>query len=195
MAALGASLGAILALCLVVLGFLIHKHYGNSIKRKLGRGLGDNSGNTQNSAEQLINDTDDPTNDFSDYGGFATTEPASTSVTIATDAAVGSALSQSAPADNQPSETAEGDDSDDKKVKSILTKELKEDAGYKAVWFREDAPPEVVVIEGVEDGEADDYDSEDNFNNQQGDDNDDDDEEDLDPTFNVADNQSENSVL
>lgn len=46
MAALGASLGAILALCLVVLGFLIHKHYGNSIKRKLGRGLGDVS-NTQ----------------------------------------------------------------------------------------------------------------------------------------------------
>ncbi|XP_077315006.1 cadherin-related family member 5 isoform X5 [Lithobates pipiens] len=195
MAALGATLGAILALCLVVLGFLIHKQYGNSIKRKLGRGLGDNSGNTQNSTEQLINEADDPTNDFSDYGGFATTEPASTSVTIATDAAVGSALSQSAPTDNQPSETAEADDSDDKKVKSILTKELKEDAGYKAVWFREDAAPEVVVIEGVEDGEADDYDNEDNFNNQQGDDDDDDDEEDLDPTFNVADNQPENSIL
>ncbi|XP_040184556.1 cadherin-related family member 5 isoform X4 [Rana temporaria] len=196
MAALGASLGAILALCLVLLGFLIHKQYGNSIKRKLGRGLGDNSGSPQNSAEQLINDTDDPANDFPDYGGFATTEPVSTSVTIATDAALGSAPSQSDPADNQPSEIVESDDSDDKKVKSILTKELKEDAGYKAVWFREDASPEVVVIEGVEDGEADDYDNEDNFDNQQGDDeDDDDDEEDLDPTFNLTDNQPENSIL
>ncbi|XP_018411534.1 PREDICTED: cadherin-related family member 5 [Nanorana parkeri] len=197
MAALGASLGVILAICLVLLAFFIHKQYGDTIKGKLRRGS-DDFGNSTCNTEQLINEADDSVNDVSEFGGFSTEEPTSSSVTLATTAAVGSVPLQSDPADNRPSETEEqADDSDDKKVKSILTKELKEDVGYKSVWFREDASPEVVVIEGVEDGEADDYDddAEEDFNNQQNDD-DDDDEEDLDPTFNnAAANTSQNSIL
>lgn len=151
-----------------------------------------NSGNSKSNAEQLINESDDSTNDLAEYGGFSTKEPASSSVTLETAVAVGSAPLQDAPSDNLPSEQ---DDSDDKKVKSILTKELKEDAGYKSVWFREDAAPEVVVIEGVEDGEVDDDDDED-FTNQQQDNNDDEEEEDdLDPTFNGVQNMSQNSIL
>lgn len=119
-------------------------------------------------------------------------------MTLDTVTTVGSSPIQRAPTDDQPSETAEEtDDSDDKKVKSILTKELKEDNGngYKAVWFREDAAPEVVVIEGVEDGEADDDESEADLTNQQEDYNDeDDDDDDLDPTFNTE-NRSQNSIL
>ncbi|KAM5138054.1 cadherin-related family member 5-like isoform 3-T3 [Mantella aurantiaca] len=195
MAALGASLGAILALCLVALGFLIHKQYGGSIKRKLMKGSGDNFGSTGDRTEQLINDIDDSTNDPIDFGGSSFEESASTRVTMATAVAVTSTPLQSVPDDDQLSETAEqADDSDDKKVKSILTKELKEDVGYKSVWFREDAAPEVVVIEGVEDGEADDNDSEEDYNDQQEDDGDDD-EEDLDPTFNATDDMSQNSIL
>lgn len=38
MAILGATLGVVLALCLVGLAFLIYKHYGNTIHSRLKRG-------------------------------------------------------------------------------------------------------------------------------------------------------------
>lgn len=107
-------------------------------------------------------------------------------------AVVSKALSTDAPVQSQPSEEADEEDSEDKKVKSILTKDLKEDGGYKSVWFMEDAAPEVMVIDGAENGEANDDDTEEEFGDQQGEDDDEDDDDDLDPTFNITNNDSDN---
>ncbi|XP_068115926.1 cadherin-related family member 5 [Hyperolius riggenbachi] len=208
MAALGASLGAVLIVALAGLGFLIHKQYGDLIRSKFGRSSGDGFGDSEDRTAQLIDDNtnSDQGNDNPDLDGVITEEPSSSNVNLVTAVALGSALLKSSPVDTEPSGTEEklddaDDDSDDNKVKSILTKEFKEDAGYKAVWFREDAAPEVVVIEGVEEAEADDDDDDDDeaeedINNQEENDDDDDDEEELDLAFNFLETGSNNvSVL
>ncbi|XP_075044643.1 cadherin-related family member 5 [Mixophyes fleayi] len=203
MAALGASLAVILVLCLIGLGYLINKQYGNAIKEKLGKNDGYNSGGSDYNTE-LMNDGDSanitmPTNLDSDNGGVSNERPITSSMYLGSAAALSPILSSTS-TDNLPSETAENEsDSDDTKVKSILTKDLKEDVGYKSVWFREDAAPEVVVIEGVEDGEADDEDDDDteeqrnDFNDNF--DFDEDEDQDLDPTFNVINNDSNFTTL
>ncbi|XP_056382977.1 cadherin-related family member 5 isoform X4 [Hyla sarda] len=196
MAVLGATLGAVLVLCLVGLGFLIYKQYGKTIQRKLKKGPGSNSGGSEDRIDQLINDYDNlsiemPSNLEAGMDGDITEAPSKGNLLSAT--AVSTVLlTTSAPPGSQLSEEADGEsDSDDKKVKSILTKDLKEDGGYKSVWFREDAAPEVMVIEGAENGEANDDDTEEGEDDVDDDDNDEDDDEDeLDPTFSITNNDS-----
>ncbi|XP_073410497.1 cadherin-related family member 5 isoform X2 [Dendrobates tinctorius] len=198
MAILGATLGVVLAACVVGLAFLIYKHHGNTIRSKLRRGTGNNSGGYADRQEQLINEEE--------YGGSISSSGPEFGIdsgitevpsgnNLPSVAAVSTVLTTSAPTESPPLEEADGEsDSEDKKVKSILTKDLKEDGGYKSVWFREDAAPEVMVIEGVENGEANDDYTEDEFNNQQEDDEDDEDE--LNPTFSTPNNDSNNlSIL
>ncbi|XP_075422924.1 cadherin-related family member 5 isoform X7 [Ascaphus truei] len=180
MAALGASLGVILALCLAVLGFLIYRHYGHSITRKLGKGSGDGFGGTNDGIQQLIEEEtgNNPDPDISSkpstnlgVDGFNSVSGESlTSTVLVSGAAVTSIFPLS--------ETAEesSDPEDKKEVKSILTKEFKDDPGYKAVWFMDHAQPEVVVINGAEEGELDDE-VEEEYNTQEDDDEEEDDEE------------------
>ncbi|MEE6498554.1 hypothetical protein FKM82_003152 [Ascaphus truei] len=180
MAALGASLGVILALCLAVLGFLIYRHYGHSITRKLGKGSGDGFGGTNDGIQQLIEEEtgNNPDPDLSSkpstnlgVDGFNSVSGESlTSTVLVSGAAVTSIFPLS--------ETAEesSDPEDKKEVKSILTKEFKDDPGYKAVWFMDNAQPEVVVINGAEEGELDDE-VEEEYNTQEDDDEEEDDEE------------------
>ncbi|XP_077143917.1 cadherin-related family member 5 isoform X7 [Ranitomeya variabilis] len=197
MAILGATLGVVLAACLVGLAFLIYKQYGNTIQSKLRRVTGNNSGGFPDRTEQLINEEE--------YGGSISASSPEFDIdsgitevpsgnNLLSVAAVSTVLTTSAPTESPPSEEADGEsDSEDKKVKSILTKDLKEDGGYKSVWFREDAAPEVMVIEGVEHGEAnDDYTEEE----QEDTDDDEDDEDELNPTFSTPNNDSNNlSIL
>ncbi|XP_073514757.1 cadherin-related family member 5 isoform X9 [Phyllobates terribilis] len=204
MAILGATLGVVLAACLVGLAFLIYKQYGNTIRSKLRGGTGNNSGGSADRTEQLINEEEyggSTSASSPEFGidGVITEVPSGNNLLSA--AAVSTVLTTSAPTESPPSEEAEGEsDSEDKKVKSILTKDLKEDGGYKSVWFREDAAPEVMVIEGVEHGEASD-DIEEEFSNQQENDDDDDEEEDeddedeLNPTFSTPNVVSNNSSI
>ncbi|XP_071972697.1 cadherin-related family member 5 [Engystomops pustulosus] len=192
MAILGATLGSVLALCLVGLAFFIYKQYGNSIKWRLQRG--NNSGGSGDRIDKLISEEDNmsiapPSISEPDTAGYI--EEVSSGNNLMAAAAVSPVLFTAAPAESQPSAEPDGEsDSDDKKMKSILTKDLKENAGYKAVWFREDAAPEVMVIEdtNVEANE----DSEEEFNNEQGDDEEEEDEEDLNPTFAPTNNDSSN---
>ncbi|XP_041447284.1 cadherin related family member 5 S homeolog isoform X1 [Xenopus laevis] len=191
MAALGATLGVILALCLAGLGFLIHKHYGDQIRNRMSKSSGDNFGGSEDRTEQLIDDDDDADDPNS---GSAEVMPTSISYgvenTVSKDpfvpdlvlgASTANVFANAEPSNVPHAEKPEeGSDPDDKKeVKSILTKEFKEDPGYKSVWFREDATPEVVVIQGVEEGEADDGETEEGYNQ----DDDDDDEDQLSPNF------------
>ncbi|XP_075692866.1 cadherin-related family member 5 [Rhinoderma darwinii] len=195
MAILGATLGAVLVLTLIGLAFLIYKKYGNTIRSRLQRGSGNNSGGYGDNTEQLITDEDNvsrtvPSNLESGVGGDIT--EVSSGINPLSAAAVSTIPSRNA-ADGQPSNEADGaSDLEDGKVKSILTKDLKEEGGYKSVWFREDA----MVIDEVENGEADDDNTEEERNNQQVDnDNDDnDDEDELNPTFNFTNNNDLKNV-
>ncbi|KAM4723105.1 cadherin-related family member 5 [Rhinophrynus dorsalis] len=207
MAALGASLGAILALSLIGLGFLIYKQYGDRIRSRIRKGPGDDFGGSEDRTQQLIDnesgddlnpdpilETPTPTN--LDYGIIDTiTEVPLAAENLVLAGAVASFPARDILTDNLRTETADDEsfDPDDKKeVKSILTKEFKEDAGYKSVWFREDAAPEVVVIEGAEEGEVDDE-EEQEYNNQV-DDGDDEDEE-LRSAFPIMDRKPNNFML
>ncbi|OCT83997.1 hypothetical protein XELAEV_18022135mg [Xenopus laevis] len=203
MAALGATLGVLLALCLVGLGFLIHKQYGDQIRNRMSKSSGDDLGGSEDRTEQLIDDDDDA--DDNPDPGLVEVMPASISYDVdnsiskdpfVTDYLVLGAAAANLFANENPSNSPhaekpeEGFDPDDKKeVKSILTKEFKDDPGYKSVWFREDASPEVVVIEGVEEGEADDGETEEGYNQE---DDDDDDEDQLSPNFLEMNNDSNN---
>ncbi|KAM4618070.1 cadherin-related family member 5 [Discoglossus pictus] len=187
MAAVGATLGAVLALCLGGLGFLLYKQYGDNIGNRLKK---DDSVFSSDRLHQLIDEEvgDDnspgsnngPPNDL-DYDMInQVSEESLGSAAVFSGAAATGIMA----ADLSRSDAVEdGSDSEDKKeVKSILTKEFKEDVGYKSVWFMENAEPEVVMIEGVEEGEADDEDDEDYDN--EGDD--DDDEENINVNRNAS---------
>ncbi|KAM4018649.1 cadherin-related family member 5 isoform 7-T7 [Anomaloglossus baeobatrachus] len=200
MAILGATLGVVVAACLAGLAFLIYKQYGNTIRSKLQRGTGSNSGDSAGTTKQLINDAEyggDMSASNPEFGIDVGITAVSSGDNLLSAAAVSTVLTTSAPTESPALEEADGEsDSEDKKVKSILTKDLKEDGGYKSVWFREDAAPEVMVIEGVEHGEANDDYAEEELNNQQEDnDDDEDDEDELDPTFTTPNNDSNNSSI
>ncbi|KAG8563956.1 hypothetical protein GDO81_016270 [Engystomops pustulosus] len=213
MAILGATLGSVLALCLVGLAFFIYKQYGNTITSSsvsfastfvssitisgAASSLNHtdlNSGGSGDRIDKLISEEDNmsiapPSISEPDTAGYI--EEVSSGNNLMAAAAVSPVLFTAAPAESQPLAEPDGEsDSDDKKMKSILTKDLKENAGYKAVWFREDAAPEVMVIEdtNVEANE----DSEEEFNNEQGDEDEEEDEEDLNPTFAPTNNDSSN---
>uniref|UniRef100_A0A8C8S2N0 Cadherin related family member 5 n=1 Tax=Pelusios castaneus TaxID=367368 RepID=A0A8C8S2N0_9SAUR len=155
MAAVGATLAVFLAISLLMLGLIVYKHYGNQIKclcqNSNSRGVSNNG--HQDDENPIWNTTDNESlgSDSSENStpviqqksdGFPPSEPAVESTIATTSAAI-----------KDREEDKEGNDADSvKEVKSILTKDRKTDnAGYKAVWFRDDIDPDtkddVVVIE------------------------------------------------
>ncbi|CAH2325336.1 cadherin-related family member 5 isoform X1 [Pelobates cultripes] len=215
MAAVGASLGAILALCLVGLGFLLYKQYGDKIRARLGKQQGNDydsfdggtrpitdeeSGDISGQDLVIENSTDfddniSPFNVNFSIDNDVLAEPLTETNLFAAAAVATTFLPSENPTDIQGPErlTDDSDSEDTKGVKSILTKEHKADPSYKAVWFMEGAEPEVVVIEGVEEGEADEYDAAEEFSNNQQEE--DEDDETI-PTFqNIPDNMNDFTVL
>ncbi|XP_069079185.1 cadherin-related family member 5 isoform X2 [Pleurodeles waltl] len=169
MAAVGASLAAVLLICLAVLGFLIHKQYGYKFAKIPAMDInfpstasGDsNEGNKKLIDNECAESTNSAPNEADIEGGtlnlnFRASEtttdslPRESSALRVTEAAFPSAFF----AVDQLEEDV------DKEVRSILTKERRvNDESYKAVWFKGDIEPDEVVtiheneqdVEGEED--------------------------------------------
>ncbi|XP_063173871.1 cadherin-related family member 5 [Candoia aspera] len=141
MAALGATLGSLLAIALALLALMSCKYY--KLKKELEK---DSLKITEDFSN--ANFQDDET---SNSGGKDDQSPASImSKSYAEEKEPEGNQTQTAPETIQEEETVDRDS--EKEVRSILTKERKmEDDGYKAVWFREDVVPEaksdIVMIE------------------------------------------------
>nr|XP_006124933.1 cadherin-related family member 5 isoform X4 [Pelodiscus sinensis] len=175
MAALGVPLAVLLAMCLLLLGIIIYKNYGTTIKSMVGRnkpfpkdsfrGVSNNGYLRDENLNGSMKDSESLRSDTSEAAtpvmhqqpdGFPPLEPAVESSIATTSAAI-----------KESEGDKEGKDTDsDKEVKSILTKDRRTaDEGYKAVWFKEDIDPDtkddVVVIEDqVEETDSDEDNSE-----------------------------------
>ncbi|XP_013129229.1 cadherin-related family member 5 isoform X3 [Oreochromis niloticus] len=171
MAVLGATLGALLLICLVVIGVLAHcmrkgkadwkKIYeANKFRNSLGQGPGQKEGiQYTNEAFQRDDDGGSTGSSGSETKSEQTLKPAWVSPTK-------EAIERSsAPLhDLLPDDTSDvGSDKTDseKEVKPILTKERRVEEGYKSVWFKTDIDPsakeEVVILpENREDSEEED---------------------------------------
>ncbi|XP_069384918.1 cadherin-related family member 5-like isoform X4 [Paralichthys olivaceus] len=154
MAALGATLGVLLFVCLVVIAVLsLHMRKGKADWKKiyevsvfrssLGQSSGDLKKGVQYTNEAFQKDEDGGSTGSGGPDGGMSTE-----------AIVKSSLPLHA--------LLPDDTNDEKEVKPILTKERRIEEGYKAVWFKEDIDPnakEEVVI--IPDRREDDSDEED----------------------------------
>ncbi|KAK2842732.1 hypothetical protein Q5P01_012932 [Channa striata] len=177
MAALGATLGVLLFVCLVVIGLLIyHMRKGKADWKKvfeasmfqssLGKGSGGQKEGIQYTNEAFENDEDG--------GSMGSSDPAGGSVMaggeprrVAADMPLKEANVKSSTSLHGllPDDTSQAgsDTTDEKEVKPILTKERRMEEGYKAVWFKEDIDPnakeEVVIIPDSreEDSDADEH--------------------------------------
>ncbi|XP_039470424.1 cadherin-related family member 5 isoform X2 [Oreochromis aureus] len=171
MAVLGATLGALLLICLVVIGVLAHcmrkgkadwkKIYeANKFRSSLGQGPGQKEGiQYTNEAFQRDDDGGSTGSSGPETKSEQTLKPAWVSPTK-------EAIERSsAPLhDLLPDDTSDvGSDKTDseKEVKPILTKERRVEEGYKSVWFKTDIDPsakeEVVILpENREDSEEED---------------------------------------
>ncbi|KAA8590392.1 hypothetical protein FQN60_014326 [Etheostoma spectabile] len=176
MAALGATLGVLLFICLVVIVVLavrIHKGKANwkkiyeasMFQSNLGQGSGGQKDGIQYTNEAFQNDEDgDSTGSGSPARGSVM---AGRGAGDLDEAMVKSSVPLHAlPRDDTSHDGSDNTDSE-KEVKPILTKERRADDGYKSVWFKEDIDPnakeEVVIIpdsreEDSEDDEDDDDD-------------------------------------
>ncbi|XP_071375226.1 cadherin-related family member 5 [Centroberyx affinis] len=176
MAAVGASLAALLLVCLVVIGLLAcHIQKSEADWRKiseasvfrsaLGQGSGGLKEGVQYSNEGFQNDEDTgstgsagPEEENMKLGG----EPGPKTRNFALEEAI---LRSTAPLHAllpDDSSLAGSDKADsEKEVKPILTKERRMEEGYKAVWFKEDIDPDakeervIIPDNGERDGEED----------------------------------------
>uniref|UniRef100_A0A8C1GV99 Cadherin-related family member 5b n=1 Tax=Cyprinus carpio TaxID=7962 RepID=A0A8C1GV99_CYPCA len=172
MAAVGASLAVVIVLCLVCIGLMVHRIKGHNADWKklseasvfrstLGGGSGGPKEGVQYSNEGLQHDDDsgsvnsklaaDLENKLE--SGLKPQQRRGSAPKTMTPSAV--LLTTSSPQADSSS-LAETIDSE-KEVKPILTKERRNEEGYKAVWFKQDIDPntkeEVVIIPDT--GEAD----------------------------------------
>ncbi|XP_077599329.1 cadherin-related family member 5-like isoform X2 [Stigmatopora nigra] len=166
MAALGATLGVLLFICVVVIGVLACRlqkgkadwekiHEASIFRSSLGQDLGGEKQGIQYTNEAFQHDDDDDSvGPASPYVTKVEEGPSDNLVFKSNVTALGSLL--------------EGDDisqtsSDkDKEVKPILTKERRLEEGYKAVWFKKDIDPnakeEVVIIPDRREDDSEDED-------------------------------------
>ncbi|KAJ8249114.1 hypothetical protein GJAV_G00231330 [Gymnothorax javanicus] len=180
MAALGASLATLLVLCLAIITLLLVRiKRGDTAWKKLAeaslfrstlfRGSGGMKEGVQytNSGFQNDGDTGSVSSDLTKKASLTLDMSGSeagardTSVTQAS--LVAAALHRSIQPDN--SSLADSDKADsEKEVKPILTKERRNEEGYKSVWFKEDIDPnakeEVLIIPESGEREADEDDEE-----------------------------------
>ncbi|XP_034541067.1 cadherin-related family member 5 [Notolabrus celidotus] len=155
MAALGATLGVLLFICLIVIVVLILRvQRGNSAWKKIYETsmfrstLGQGSGGPKETV-QYTNDAfmDDEDRDSPGPDGLKG-EPMKASRDFALEEAIGKSTVPPHALLRDDVSLSESDKADD--PKPILTKERRSDDGYKSVWFKEDIDPnakeEVVII-------------------------------------------------
>ncbi|XP_061749671.1 cadherin-related family member 5 isoform X2 [Nerophis ophidion] len=157
MAALGATLGILLFVCLVVIGMLVCRlqrgksdwrkiHEANVFRSSLGQGLGGQKEGIQYTNEAFEHDEDGGSvgSGGPDVVVGEEIQGGSAGFALKSSAALSSLL------DDDLSLTGSDKADSEKEVKPILTKERRMEEGYKAVWFKEDIDPnakeEVVII-------------------------------------------------
>ncbi|KAM6937032.1 uncharacterized protein FYW49_020854 [Xenentodon cancila] len=156
-AALGASLGILLFVCLVVIGVLAHhmrrgKAYWRKIyeaskfRSSVGQGSGGPKEGIQYTNEAFERDEDGSSVYSGDPEGDGKISVWDTPPKEATQRSSESLYTTQLPDDASDTSSNIAD----KEVKPILTKERRTEEGYKAVWFKEDIDPnakeEVVII-------------------------------------------------
>ncbi|XP_066475650.1 cadherin-related family member 5 [Tiliqua scincoides] len=158
MAALGATLGCLLAISLVLLGMISYKHYIQPMKHKHGeydvKSIDGFTNYNYQTDEKPNPDEKDDTSQASvvseNDDNIVTQEQQGTPPPA--EKAVESSQASAAPDALEEGEENDEETDNEKEVRSILTKDRKvADDGYKAVWFKEDIDPEakddVVMIE------------------------------------------------
>ncbi|XP_074489709.1 cadherin-related family member 5 isoform X2 [Sebastes fasciatus] len=173
MAVLGATLGVLLLICLVVIGvlaFCIRK--GNADWRKIYEASMFQSSLAQGGQKEGIQYTNEAFQNDDDGGSTGSGGPVGGSVMAgraAGDLPLNKAIAQSlGPLHallHDDTSLAGSDKADnEKEVKPILTKERRMDEGYKSVWFKEDIDPdakeEVVIIPDSREDDSEEEDEE-----------------------------------
>ncbi|XP_037622865.1 cadherin-related family member 5 [Sebastes umbrosus] len=173
MAVLGATLGVLLLICLVVIGvlaFCIRR--GNADWRKIYEASMFQSSLAQGSQKEGIQYTNEAFQNDDDGGSTVSGGPVGGSV-MAGRAAVDLPLNKVIAQSLGPLHALLHDDTslagsdkadNEKEVKPILTKERRMDEGYKSVWFKEDIDPdakeEVVIIPDSREDDSEEEDEE-----------------------------------
>ncbi|XP_050613813.1 cadherin-related family member 5 isoform X4 [Macaca thibetana thibetana] len=139
MAALGGVLGALLLLALLGLTVLVHKHYGSRLKCCSGKAPQEPQPSGCDNQAFL---PDDEANWAPAPSPTSDAKPAEAPPTPAEPAPPGPAPPGSAP----EAPAAAGAGGSPAAVRSILTKERRQEGGYKAVWFGEDIGAEADVV-------------------------------------------------
>ncbi|KAM3608758.1 uncharacterized protein V6R79_004234 [Siganus canaliculatus] len=201
MAAVGATLGVLLLICLIIMVLLIFRH--RRAKRDWQKIQETNEflsslGPDSKQGIQYINKSFQSDGDGQDLKSAAEPEkkeeqdPRYETVQAASahlDAVLGDTTSQS---------SLISDDSGDKEVKPILTKERRVEDGYKSVWFKEDIDPdakeEVVIIPDIRENDSEVEDEEHSSSEREEDEADDEPRNIPRVVFNEADLDSENEL-
>nr|XP_020449066.1 cadherin-related family member 5-like isoform X2 [Monopterus albus] len=178
MAALGATLGILLFISLVVIGVLVHcirkgkadwrKIYeANVFRSSLGQSSGAPKKGIQYTNEAFQNDEDGGSMGFNGpKGGSVMADGAPRKVVDIplNEAKVRSLASLHALLPDNTSQAGSDKVDSEKEVKPILTKERRMEEGYKAVWFKEDIDPaakeEVVIIPDSREDDSEEEDGE-----------------------------------
>ncbi|XP_051238538.1 cadherin-related family member 5 isoform X2 [Dicentrarchus labrax] len=179
MAVLGATLGVLLFICLVVIGVLIfnirrgkadwRKIYETSMFRSsLGQGSGGQKEGIQYTNDAFQKDEDgDSTGSGGPEGGsvMAVGEPQKAAGNFTPfEAVMTSSVPLHALLNDNTSQAGSDKADSEKEVKPILTKERRMDEGYKSVWFKEDIDPdakeEVVIIPDSRESDSEEEDEE-----------------------------------
>nr|XP_040018852.1 cadherin-related family member 5 isoform X1 [Gasterosteus aculeatus aculeatus] len=171
MAALGATLGVLLLICLAVIVALVvrirkadadgKKVFEASVfQSSLGRG--GQKGGIQFTNEAFQHDEDgDSLGSGSPAPGYLGGSIASGDLPVKSPLPLRS-LPRGDDGDDDGSQAgSDSADSEGKDVKPILTKERRVDDGYKSVWFKENAKDEVVIIQDSEEEEEEEEDDDD----------------------------------
>ncbi|KAM6925652.1 cadherin-related family member 5-like isoform 1-T1 [Lycodopsis pacificus] len=168
MAALGATLGVLLLVCLVVIVVLaLRIRRGDADWRKIfeasvfqsSLGKGGQKGGIQYTNEAFQNDEDgDSTGSGSPAAGSLRAGGGAGDLPLVTKSSV---PLHSFPRDDV---SQAGSDNEEKEVRPILTKDRRVDDGYKSVWFKEDIDPdakeEVVIIPDSREDDSEEEDEE-----------------------------------
>ncbi|XP_075995829.1 cadherin-related family member 5 isoform X2 [Genypterus blacodes] len=157
MAALGATLGVLLFISLLVIGLLLCRvQRGKADWRKVFEASVFRSSLAQGSSGQkegiqFTNEAFQKDEDYAGTSGAGGPEKGMASETQTGNTVLNKAILQTAELLHGNSSQADAEKSDqEKEVKPILTKERRVEDGYKAVWFKEDIDPnakeDVVII-------------------------------------------------
>ncbi|XP_043979964.1 cadherin-related family member 5-like isoform X2 [Gambusia affinis] len=177
MAALGATLGVLLFLCVLVIGLLVYRmRRGNAAWKKIQEASMFRSSLGQANQKEGIQYTNEAFQNEDDKNSTGSGGPEGRSALTSWDPPKpvenipSEEVNQSSSAQRrtQFSDNASDSGSDradnEKEVKPILTKERRVEEGYKSVWFKEDIDPnakeEVVIIPENGDEHSDDDDEE-----------------------------------